>query len=533
MKSKITEITKLLLIAVLILCVLVPFINMLGGITREDFDKIISSPMFVTAIMHSVRTCLTTTAISVTIGFLLAVSIQRSHVKFKGFLNVFLTIPMLIPSISIGTGLIVLFGNKGVIRNLLHLNTSIYGFWGIVIGSVLYSYPVAFLMFSDALKYEDASPYEAAQVLGISKLRRVFVITLPYLTKTIIAAVFSVFTMTVTDYGIPLMIGGKITTLAVMMYQQVIGQLDFTKGSIIGLFLLIPAVIAFTFNAISKRNAKLSFVTKQFDIRKSKARDTAAASFCGLISLGIVCLIVSFIVYSFAERYPRDITPTFRHILFLFDMGGAGYLWNSLKIALIVATLGAFIVFTTAYLTSRVPSLSSHVLHLISMTSLAIPGLVLGLAYVLTFRKSFIYGTLSILILVNLMHFFASPYLMMYNSLGKMNENLENVGYTLGIPRMRIICDVIVPQSRITILEVFSYFFVNSMMTISAVSFLFSYNTKPISMMIGQFEAQMNLECAAVVSIIILIANAIVKYLINLLKKQINKRETVAASAER
>ena len=201
-----------------------------------------------------------------------------------------------------------------------------------------------------------------------------------------------------------------------------------------------------------------------------------------------------------------------------------------MAISLIVAFLGIAVSFVTAYLTARSGYKSAQILHLMSMTSLAIPGIVLGLAYVLVFKGTFLYGTLAIIILVDLMHFFASPYLMMYNSLGKMNQNLESVGFTLGISRLRMIKDVIIPQIRSTFLEVFSYFFVNSMMTISAVSFLFTYKTKPISLMIGQFEAQMNLECASIVSLVILTVNLLMKYIIYLMRKHISKKDMVATN---
>ena len=92
--------------------------------------------------------------------------------------------------------------------------------------------------------------------------------------------------------------------------------------------------------------------------------------------------------------------------------------------------------------------------------------------------------------MVNLAHFFTSPYVMMYNSLTKINENLEAVGHTLGISRLRMIKDVFLPQSKATILEMISYFFINSMITISAVSFLATTSTRPVSLMINQFEAQ-------------------------------------------
>ena len=102
-----------------------------------------------------------------------------------------ISIPMLIPSISHGMGLIILFGANGVVTRWLEINGSIYGFWGVVVGSVLYSFPLAFLMLADVLKYEDSSPYEAATVLGIPKPNQFTSISFPYLRKPLISIIFS------------------------------------------------------------------------------------------------------------------------------------------------------------------------------------------------------------------------------------------------------------------------------------------------------------------------------------------------------
>ena len=527
LKETSLTVSKIFVSVALFSFIVLPFLKMVSKIKPSDIRFILQSNMFLKACLNSLKTCLVTTVISVSLALSLAMIIQRSSIRFKPFLTVFVTLPMLIPSLSIGTSMIVLFGTNGVITNLLHLNSSIYGYWGIVLGSVLYSYPVAFIMLNDVLKYEDASPYEAAEVLGLDKFERFKAITAPYLKKPLIGAVFSVFSMTVTDYGIPLMIGGKTTTWAVMMYQQVIGQLEFNKGSVIGLFLLIPAFIAFIYNAITSSQAKMNFVSKEFEIKKSSVRDIISYIVIGAVTLFIATLLVTFIMYGFVTRYPRDLTPTLANVEFFVKIKGTQYLRTTLFISVCVALIGIVLSFTTAYLTARTSSKSSQLLHLMSMTSLAIPGLVLGLAYVFMFKGTFIYGTLAIIILANLMHFFASPYLMMYNSLGKMNQNLEAVGFTLGISRLRIVKDVVIPQIKTTFLEIFSYFFVNSMMTISAVSFLFNYKTKPISLMIGQFEAQMNLECASIVSLVILTVNLTMKLIIYLLKKYINRKNTV------
>lgn len=515
--------TKLLLCAVFILFVFYPFAMMVAKINPDDFTKIVKSATFMPAVMNTLQAALTTTVISVTLGLCLAFAIQRTNIRAKGLWTVLLTIPMLIPSFSHGTSLIALFGNNGIIRELLGIEGTIYGFTGIITGSVLYSYPVAFLMFNDVLKYQDASPYEAAAVLGIPKFNTVTAITLPYLAKPLVSSVFTVFTLVATDYGIPLAIGGKTTTLAVMMFQAVNGEFNFGKGSIIGLFLLIPAVITFVCNTLLKRNSKLSYVTRPFVLKKNGLRDSAAYSICSIVVLSMLVLFGTFFLIAFSAQYPSNITFSFKHISNVIAKKGDVYLGNSLLIAMFVSVIGVSVAFITAYMTARVPSKLSGILHLFSITSLAIPGLVLGISYCMTFNGSFIYGTMAILILANIMHFFASPYQMMYNSLSKMNENLENVGDTLGISRIRMLIDVIIPQCRATMIEMFSYFFVNSMMTISAVSFLFKPSTKPLSLLITQFRDQAALEAAAIVALIILFVNVLIKTLVHVINKRLTR----------
>lgn len=511
--SRITA-TKLLLCFAFIAYIFYPFLQMLLNIKSEDIKAIFHSKMFGTALTNSLKVAFTTTVISVSLGLLLAFCMQRTKIKGKGVFTIFLITPMLIPSISHSYGLIGLFGTNGIIRNLLNIESTIYGFTGIVVGSVLYTYPVAFLMFNDVLKYQDSSPYEAARVLGIPKSRRLSAITMPFLLRPLISAIFSVFTMVITDYGVPLRIGGRTTTLAVMMYQEVVDRTNFGSGSVIGLLLLVPAIVTFVFNTFFKNTGKMGYVTKPFELKKNRLRDGIAYGVFTIIVSSVLLLMVAFSLFAFTVKYPSDKTFTLAHFNKMFERGGDEYLINSLIIAVCVAIIGSAVAFITAYLTTRVPSKLSQFLHLFSITSLAIPGLVLGLSYSITFGGSFIYGTLAILILANLIHFFASPYQMMYNSLNKINGNLENVGKTLGISRLRIIGAVIIPQCKYTLLEMFYYFFVNSMMTISAVSFLAKYSTKPISLMIGQFEGQMLYECAAVVSLIILFTNVIMKIIV-------------------
>ena len=170
-------------------------------------------------------------------------------------------------------GLVLLLGDNGLLTNLLGIHVPLYGYLGIILGSVLYSFPVAFLMLMDIFQYEDYTIYESAQVLGLSKVQQFLTITLPNMRKTLISVIFATFTLIFTDYGVPLVVGGKVMTLPVYMYREVVGLLDFSKGAVIGVFLLIPAVIAFLMDLKNDDGGNTSTVTKQFYVAKNKKRD--------------------------------------------------------------------------------------------------------------------------------------------------------------------------------------------------------------------------------------------------------------------
>lgn len=522
--------TMILLCAFFALFVICPLCAMLVNLGKADFGALLADGSIRTAAGHSLAVSLCATVISIAIAAVAAFCVSRTAVWLKSLFSVLILLPMLIPSISHGMGLTILFGQNGSLTKFFGLQNGIYGFTGIVVGSVMYAFPVAFLMISDVLQYEDATPYEAAKVLGIGRARRFSAITLPYLAKPMISVFFAVFTMIITDYGVPLMIGGKYKTLPVLMYEEVIGRQDFAKGSFFGVILLLPAVIAFFVDLFCKNDRRSGSVTRAFTVVRKPVRDILAFLYLAVLSVCVIYPIVSFAALAFTKAYPIDLTFTLRHVQNTFRKGAGDYLLNSVIIACCTALLGTATAFLSACFTARDKVRGARFLHLMSILSLAIPGIVLGLSYVLFFSGSFLYGTLAILILANTIHFFSSPYLMMYNSVAKLSPNLEAAAATLGIRKARLIFGIILPQTRATIAEMFSYFFVNSMMTISAVAFLATLSTKPIALMIPQFEAQMLLEASAFVSILILAVNLLLKGAVALLKRGMERKKTGARS---
>ena len=262
----------------------------------------------------------------------------------------------------------------------------------------------------------------------------------------------------------------------------------------------------------SNRGGSVSTVTKPYRNKIDRKRDLMVyITFA--VMLFLLCLpIVSFICLSFVKQYPIDMSFSLVQVKKLLSNNLGIYFINSLAVALLTSLIGTCLSYFSAFATARSQKgISEKVLHFISMLALAIPGVVLGLAFVLSFNKLPIYSTIFILVLVNIVHFFSSPYLLAYNSLSKFNPNLEDVAASLGISKLRLLVDVYIPSTVSTILEMYSYYFVNAMITISAVSFLINFRTTPLSLLIPQLESQSFVEGTALVSLLILLVNLVEK----------------------
>lgn len=527
MKNNAFKGLKYLLLCYLLVMVVLPIGRLFSTICADDIAAVFSSVQFLPMLKNSLVTTGLATVFSIVISFSLAWLLNRSRIRWKSVFVVLFTLPMLIPSISHGQGLVLLFGDNGIVTNLLGWNMGLYGCKGIVMGSVLYSFPVSFLMFHDSFQYEDYTIYEAAGVLGLSGWNQFVTITLPSMRRTIVSAVLAVFTMVFTDYGVPLMTGGTVMTLPVYMYREVIGMMNFSGGAVVGVVLLMPAVAAFLMDLKnSSAPVSSSTVTKPYQIPENRGRDLAVYGIFAVVLIALCLPIGAFVLLSFVKQYPIDMSFSLETVHRLLSGGIGMYFINSMAVALLTALVGTILSYFAAFVTARSEkSLSHQMLHFISMLSLAIPGIVLGLSFVLTFKSLSFYTTIFILVLVNIVHFFSSPYLLAYNSLSKFNPNLEDVADSLGISRLRMLLDVYIPCTRATIVEMYSYYFVNAMITISAVSFLVNFRTMPLSLLIPQLESQSFLEGTALVSLMILLLNLLEKGIAFFVKRAVQKED--------
>jgi iron(III) transport system permease protein len=476
-----------------------------------------STPSLFLSIYNSVFVSLLTTVITVSLAFAFAYALTRSCVPFKGMFKSIAMVPILVPSLLPGIALVYLFGNQGMIKEVL-LGESIYGPIGIVIAEVFFTFPHAMLIIITALSIADARLYEAAISLRASKLKIFFTVTLPGARYGLISAAFVVFTLVMTDFGAPKVIGGQFNVLAVDIYKQVIGQQNFQMGAVVSTVLLVPAIMAFFVDrAVQKRQvALLSARAVVYEPRKNKRFDTAMLTYCLLVAFFILGMLGVCQYAALIKFWPYDLSLGLTNYNFdVMDGGGWESYTNSIRMALYTAALGTVIVFTGAYMVEkgRGFALGRGIFQFLAMMPMAIPGMVLGLAYIFFFNNpdnplNFLYGTMGILVISTVTHFYTVAHLTAMTALKQMDVEFESVSASLKQPFYKMFSRVTVPVCTPAILDIAIYLFVNAMATVSAVVFLYSPDTTLASVAVLNMDDAGDIAPAAAMGMMIFYTNA-------------------------
>ncbi|MEK4028480.1 putative 2-aminoethylphosphonate ABC transporter permease subunit [Pseudobacillus sp. FSL P4-0506] len=503
----------------------------------ENFIQYFSSPALVQSLKHTVFISGATTFISVSLAFVYAYALVRSAIPGKGFFKSAALLPLFAPTMMHGIALVYLFGNQGLLTNgflgiFPGVSLELYGPIGIIIAEVIYTFPQALLILLVAFQGTDYQMYEAADILQAGKLKKFWIITMPGVKYGLISASFVVFTLSFTDFGAPKIVGGQYNVLATDVYKQVIGQQNIAMGAAVGMILMLPAIFAFVIDRLTqqKHASFISAKSKPFQIKKGRLRDTLLFLFCSAITGAILFMILAVLIAAFTKVWPYDLSFTLEHLGFSSYTGnGIEAFTNSLIVAGITAIIGTCLTFLFAYAIEKIRGLSHlrKVGYFLSVIPLAVPGLVIGLGYIFFFSQPdiqifswklanpfhFLYGTVAIVVMANIIHFYSVAFVTATTALKKLDKEYEVVSESMGIPLYKTFFTVTVPMCLPAILEMAMYFFVNSMVTVSAVMFLYSPDFKLAAISIVNMDDAGNLAAAAAMSSLILLANIIVKIL--------------------
>ncbi|MED1510115.1 MULTISPECIES: putative 2-aminoethylphosphonate ABC transporter permease subunit [Bacillus] len=500
-----------------------------------NFSKYFTTPTLVQSLQNTIWISGATTIISVTLAFAYAYAIARTNVFGKRVFQYVALLPLFAPTMMHGIALTYLFGNQGLITKGMFglfegIQIPLYGPVGIVMAEVMYTFPQAFLILLIAFQGSDYRLYEASNMLGASKVKQFLTVTLPSVKYGLISAMFVVFTLSFTDFGAPKIVGGQYNVLATDVYKQVIGQQNMSMGATVGMILLIPAIFAFAVDRITQRKQAnlLSSKAVPYRIINNKKRDVISFVYCSVVTLMIILLFVAVGIAASVKVWPYNMSFTFEHFNFSSLTGdGLEAFKNSVIVSAVTAVIGAILTFVFAYAIEKIEQLQflRKVGYFFSIVPLAIPGLVLGLGYVFFFSQPTIqilglsitnpfhalYGTIAVLVLVNIIHFYSVTFVTATTALKKLDREFELVSQSMSIPFYKTFFRVTVPMCLPAILEMVMYYFVNSMVTVSAVVFLYAADFKLAAVSIVNMDDAGNVAPAAAMSVLIVVTNIVVR----------------------
>lgn len=493
------------------------------GFSFEFYQKLFLEDNIGTAFLNSILISAASALITTVLAFIPAYAINYTNIgkTVKKMISILVMLPMLLPTITYGFALIYSFGKQGLITKLLGFQLmDIYGVGGLIIGYVLYTLPISFMLINNTMGYIDKKFMVVSRMMGDSRLRCFVTTVITPLIGTFAVSFIQSFTLSFTDYGIPASLAGNVKLVSTTLYNEMLGSLpDFNSGSAVSILMLLPSIVSIILiSVLNKYNIRYNKISV-IELEKNRARDTIFGIISAVLIICIISVFAVIFIVTFVEQWPYRMNFSFEHIISVFsDSSLMNVYKNSIFVASTTALFGTIIVYGTALISARK---SSHqnlgkIPDAVSLVTNTIPGMVLGVAYLLTFKGTPLHNSFIIMIICNIVHYYSSPYLMMKGGLEKLNASWETTAKLMGDSWLKTVVRIITPNAMSTILEVFSYFFVNAMVTVSAVIFLAGTKTMIITAKIKELQHFANFNEIFVLSILILLTNLLVKGLIKL-----------------
>lgn len=519
---------------------LVPLLHILGNaflngssFTTDYIKEVLSERNFSTVLINSFKVSIVSAVIATLIAFFMSYTIQYTNVnkKVKKLIKLSCTLPMLLPTITYGFAIIYSFGKQGLLTKLFGKQLfEIYGFNGMVLGFVIYTLPIAFMLISNTMLYIDRKFMIVSKIMGDNGFKTFKNTLLKPLLGTLAASFIQAFFLSFTDFGIPASVGGQYSVIASSLYGEMLGSLpNFNTGAVIAIIMLIPSIVSILLlTYLEKYNIRYQKIST-VEIKKSTSRDVFFGGISSVFSLGVLSLFLVIFLIPFIKGWPYDLTFTFDNIKNAITGQNLGQVYlNSIFVAILTAVIGMLVTYGAALVTARskLNKKLKKVIENISIITNTIPGMVLGIAYLLMFTGTSLQNTFPLIIICNVIHYFSTPYLMFKNSLEKMNSSWETTAMLMGDNWVKTIIRVVTPNAKSTIFEVLSYYFVNAMVTISAIVFLVGTKTMVITTKIKELQHFAKFNEIFILSLMIMLTNVLIKIIFEkLANKKGNKKE--------
>lgn len=424
------------------------FFDKSGAFTLDNFKTFFTYKYYYSTLFRSLLVSSITTIIAVIIGVPFAYLMTRYNVIGKKVINVMIVMSLMSPPFIGAYSWILLLGRNGVITKfLVSLGISvpsIYGFGGIILVFVLKLFPYVFLYVKGALEGIDSSLEEAAENLGMSKFRRILTVTFPVILPTIAAGAVMVFMSSLADFGTPMLIGEGYKVLPVLAFEEFMSEMSGNPGLASALSMIVVtcslSVLLFQKRVIDKKKYTMSTLRPP-KIEKLKG------------PWRIIMSLISFL-FAFVTFLPQVVVVVTSFIktqgpIFLNELGFDNYqtifyklgtnIRNTFTFSFIAIVIIIVIGIIIAYLITKRKSKSSEILDILVMFPYVIPGAVLGIGLLVSFKNPplILAGTPAIMIIAYVIR--KMPYTVRSSSaiLQQVDQSVEEASINLGVSPMK------------------------------------------------------------------------------------------------
>ena len=329
-----------------------------NGMTMEFYHSVLTQKGFLKALENSFLIAGVSALLTTGLAFFLAYTIHYTNInaKFKKGSEKAAVLPMFLPTLTYGFAIIYSFGKQGFLTKLFGRQLfDIYGFNGLLIGYIIYTLPVSFLLIHNTMGYIDKKFMIVSRIMGDNRVSTFMMTIFRPLAGTLMASFIQSFFLCFTDFGIPASVGGKFEVIASVLYSQMLGSVpDFHKGSVVAVMMLLPSIVSSALlRYLEKYNVRYQKISVM-ELPKNRGRDWLCGIGSGLIILGVLSIFAVIFIVPFVQDWPYQTGFSMEHFRAVFqDAGLMGVYKNSLYVALLTAVFGTLAAYGSALITAQ------------------------------------------------------------------------------------------------------------------------------------------------------------------------------------
>jgi iron(III) transport system permease protein len=495
-------------------------------LSLDNFVSVLGNANVHHALANSLIACTGGTALAVAIGLAFSWIVVRTNTPWKGFIGAASLVPLFVPPLVAGVAWSILGSPKSGLLNTmmkwigLDWRIDLYSMAGLIVVFGMYYAPYVYMFTASALRNMDPSLEEAAEIAGVGPVRTLFTVTFPLVAPAIISGMLLSFIVMLGIYGIPAVLGAPANISVLTTYIFKLTNWSPPLYSTAAAVAIILMVVTGALVLLQQRVlAGRSFITVAGKAFRPRALDLGPWRWLTLV-LALLYLVIVVVLPTLAL-----IVAAFRRFLFipdaasLFDMRHYSLvhfesifdnpltirsIWNTMEVGLVTAVLGGLLAFAIGYTVHRGSVPGRRAIDLIATLPVAIPGLVIGVAYLWAWigLPGGLYGTIWILALAFIARFMPDTMKALSTSFLQIHRELEEAAWICGKGRLETIRSIVLPLARPGTIAAMTLLFILAIRELGSSLFLYTSETTVMAVLLLDYYEGGNIGKTAAFSLV-------------------------------